>query len=66
MNKTVFLFQGDSITDGGRLKDPKRAWDLNHQMGHCYAYNIASFLGARFPKCNYEFINRGISGNFIS
>ena len=66
MKKTVILFQGDSITDGGRLKDPNRAWDLNHQMGHCYAYNIASFLGARYPERNYEFINRGISGNRVA
>ena len=66
MKKTVILFQGDSITDGGRLKDPNRAWDLNHQMGHCYAYNIASFLGARYPERYYEFINRGISGNRVA
>lgn len=66
MKKTVILFQGDSITDGGRLKDSNRAWDLNHQMGHCYAYNIASFLGARYPERCYEFINRGISGNRVA
>ena len=66
MKKTVILFQGDSITDGGRLKDPKREWDLNHQMGHCYAYNLASYLGARYPERNYEFINRGISGNRVA
>ena len=66
MKKTVILFQGDSITDGGRLKDPNKAWDLNHQMGHCYAYNIASYLGAHYPERYLEFINRGISGNRVS
>ena len=63
---TTILFQGDSITDGGRLKDPARAWDLNHQIGHCYVYNIASLLGARYPERHYEFINRGVSGNRVA
>ena len=27
------LFQGDSITDGGRGREP----DINHDMGHGYA-----------------------------
>jgi len=58
------LFQGDSITDGGRIKD--NTWDLNHQMGHGYASIINSYLGAKYPEKKPEFINRGISGNRIS
>lgn len=27
------LFQGDSITDGNRYKEPERRHDLNHQIG---------------------------------
>jgi lysophospholipase L1-like esterase len=58
----VFLFQGDSITDGnrGRNNDP------NHIMGHGYAFSIASRVGARFPAKGLTFYNRGISGNTIS
>src|SRR5215216_2996042 len=58
----VFLFQGDSITDGnrGRNNDP------NHIMGHGYAFSIASRVGADFPKKNLSFYNRGISGNKIT
>ena len=37
---STILFQGDSITHGGRGRD------LNHYMGHCYAYLIAARLGA--------------------
>ena len=58
------LFQGDSITDGGRIKN--NTWDLNHQMGHGYASIINSYLGTKYPEKNLEFVNRGISGNRIS
>lgn len=57
----VFLFQGDSITDGNR----GRTEDLNHIMGHGYAYAIASRIGADFPASNFQFINKGISGNSV-
>jgi len=58
----IFLFQGDSITDGnrGRNNDP------NHIMGHGYAFSIASRVGADFPEKHLSFYNRGISGNKIT
>jgi lysophospholipase L1-like esterase len=59
----VFLFQGDSITDGNRGRNLK---DLNHIMGHGYAFSIASRLGERFPEKNLTFHNRGISGNKVN
>lgn len=58
------LFQGDSITDGARYKDPAFEWDKNHQIGHSYAYIIAGKLGFEDPT-GYEFVNRGISGNSV-
>lgn len=64
MEGKVILFQGDSITDGNRLKDNE--WDLNHQMDHGYAYIVNSTLGARYPEKNLKFINKGISGNRVS
>jgi lysophospholipase L1-like esterase len=57
----VFLFQGDSITDGNRGRNT----DPNHIMGHGYAFSIASRLGADYPEKNLKFFNRGISGNKI-
>lgn len=57
------LFQGDSITDGNRYRDEEHRWDLNHQIGHSYAYIVSGTLGARYPQAKLEFINRGISGN---
>lgn len=60
-NGTVILFQGDSITDGNRGRDN----DLNHIMGHGYAFSIASRIGADYPEKRYVFYNRGISGNKI-
>ena len=58
----VFLFQGDSITDGNR----GRSADPNHIMGHGYAFSIASRIGADFAESKHSFYNRGISGNRVT
>ncbi|MBE6972581.1 MAG: lysophospholipase [Ruminococcaceae bacterium] len=53
--KTI-LFQGDSITDCGRDKsDPG-------SLGNGYAMLAAKLLEEKYPG-QFEFINRGISGN---
>ncbi len=57
----VFLFQGDSITDGNRGRNA----DPNHIMGHGYAFAVASRVGADFPNNGLTFYNRGISGNRV-
>lgn len=64
MSKKI-LFLGDSITDGNRYKSKEEAWDLNHQMGHSYAYVINALLGSIYPQKAFQFVNRGISGNRI-
>lgn len=52
------LFQGDSITDCGRNRD-----DF-YSLGCGYANLVKASLGFDFPN-EYEFINRGISGNRV-
>ena len=52
------LFQGDSITDCGRNRN-----DF-YGMGNGYANLVKASLGTDYPN-EYEFINRGISGNRI-
>lgn len=64
MGKTI-LFTGDSITDGNRYKDEKDRGDLNHQMGHSYAYVINALAGSRYPEAQLYFLNRGISGSRV-
>jgi lysophospholipase L1-like esterase len=59
--KSKILFQGDSITDGNRTRDN----DPNHFLGHGYAYIVSAKLGVDEPEKEYEFLNRGISGNRI-
>jgi len=59
----VILFQGDSITDGGRQRTGS---DYNHIMGQDYCYIIASQIGSQFPERNITFVNRGVGGNKIS
>lgn len=56
------LFQGDSITDGARGRND----DLNHILGHGYAYIIAGKLGYELAENRPLFLNRGISGNRVS
>lgn len=55
------LFQGDSITDGGR----GRNGDPNHVLGHSYAFLIAARYGASYPERHLVFFNRGVSGNKV-
>ncbi len=52
------LFQGDSITDALRERDNDR------HMGIGYPTLVSAALGYE-RRCDYEFINRGISGNRI-
>ena len=52
------LFQGDSITDVGRLRDN----DIN--VGRGYPLLVKAALGFEYPG-EHEFFNRGISGNRI-
>ena len=58
----TILFQGDSITDGGRGRNN----DPNHTMGHGYAFSIASRVGEAFAEKTNMFYNRGISGNKVT
>lgn len=57
------LFQGDSITDGNRYREPERRHDLNHQIGHSYAFIVSGMLGAEYPDAGLQFVNRGISAD---
>jgi lysophospholipase L1-like esterase len=59
----IILFQGDSITDGGRQREGS---DFNHIMGQDYGYIIAAQIGSQFPERNITFINRGDSGNKVT
>lgn len=54
----IVLFQGDSITDGGRLNDTEG-------LGFGYAKMAASMYHARHPESQVTFLNRGISGNTV-
>ncbi len=57
----LILFQGDSITHGGRgpTEDP------NHVLGHSYPFLIASEAAARHPSRGWRFVNRGVSGDRV-
>ena len=54
----LILFQGDSITDAGR------SLEREDMSGRGYATMVSGELGLRYPE-EYDFINRGISGNRI-
>jgi len=58
------LFQGDSITDGGR----NRGYYYPNQgagMGGGYVHHTVTHLLGKYPDRDYKFYNRGISGNKV-
>ncbi len=55
--KLKVLFQGDSITDGGRDRSNP------HSIGWGYALFATRYLRERHPEIEFEFFNLGISGN---
>ena len=59
----VILFQGDSITDGGRQRT---GMDYNHIMGQDYAYILAAQIGLESPQRELNFVNRGDGGDWVS
>ncbi|MFC0623444.1 SGNH/GDSL hydrolase family protein [Kribbella deserti] len=59
---SLVVFQGDSITHGGRGTTD----DPNHILGHSYPFLIASEAAARYPGQGWRFINRGVSGDKVS
>ena len=61
--ETTILFQGDSISDGARYKDPLARKDLNHQIGHTFIYTIASTFGYKYADKHIRFVNRACSGD---
>ena len=59
---SVVVFQGDSITDGGR---DRAVLDPNNEaaFGSSYATLLMRELRAAHPEVPWRFYNRGISGN---
>lgn len=58
-DNAVVLFQGDSITDCGRVRDNEDS------LGGGYANMTAAWFSALYPEKNVRFINKGISGNRV-
>ncbi|MCQ2385844.1 MAG: GDSL-type esterase/lipase family protein [Clostridia bacterium] len=57
-DRFTVLFDGDSITHGGRLL----SMDCNHILGHGYQNLISTKLGMAFMDKMPKFINKGVSG----
>ena len=60
------LFQGDSITDVDRVRNSEGFVELGFPQlyGNGYPLLVSARLGFECPK-EYEFVNRGISGNRV-
>jgi len=61
---TVVLFQGDSITDGGRDRSATEA-NVARALGAGYPLLVASAALAAHPDRALQFYNRGVSGNKV-
>ncbi|MEK6765325.1 MAG: GDSL-type esterase/lipase family protein [Planctomycetota bacterium] len=59
MKKTLILFQGDSITDCGRNRE-----DPNN-LGGGYVRLLTAMLPDKYPKHEFKYINRGVSGDKV-
>lgn len=57
------LFQGDSVTDWGRDRDPE--CETIENLGKGYPRIIKQVYDILFPDNKVNFVNRGISGNKI-
>ena len=55
----LILFQGDSITDCGRR------WDDPDNLGDGYVRLLTTILPDKYPKHEFRFINRGVSGDKV-
>ena len=64
MTNTTILFQGDSITDCGRAACGGAGFD-SKGLGPGYPGMIAARLACDRPGVEWDFINRGISGNRV-
>ncbi len=64
MSHCTVLFQGDSVTDCGRATCGGAGFD-NHELGPGYPGMIAARMMCDRPEIDWQFINRGISGNRI-
>jgi lysophospholipase L1-like esterase len=63
----VVLFQGDSITDAGRSREPAKMNTPNNHagLGNGYAWLAASELLVSHPEDGFKIFNRGISGHKV-
>ena len=64
MSKCTILFQGDSITDCGRMTCGGAGYN-NGGLGPGYPCLIAGRLLCDHPEVEWNIINRGISGNRV-
>lgn len=60
----IILFQGDSITDSGRLKTETGA-NQSRLLGNGYPFMASSDLLMQHPTKNLKIYNKGISGNKV-
>ena len=61
----VILFQGDSITDAGRTREPIFIPNTQPALGNGYAWLAASQLLVDRPDDKLTIFNRGVSGNKV-
>lgn len=65
-NHSKVLFQGDSITDWGRIGGALTEMIPDGgELGTGYVYRAAKIYELLFPQNDVTFINRGISGNRV-
>ncbi|MCS7228204.1 MAG: GDSL-type esterase/lipase family protein, partial [Endomicrobia bacterium] len=52
------IFQGDSITDAGRIR-------VGNNLGVGYVFIVTSWIKRYYPQIKIEIINKGVSGDTV-
>jgi lysophospholipase L1-like esterase len=60
----IILFQGDSITDSGRIKDDM-SFNNARSLGNGYPLISAASLLEKYASLNLKIYNKGVSGNKV-
>jgi len=60
----VILFQGDSITDSGRIREDM-SYNNSRVLGNGYPLLAAASLLEKYASLNLKIYNKGISGNKV-
>ena len=62
----LLMVTGGNSDGSAQPSSVRNHWDMNHIYGSGYMYLCASYYQSNYPEQEYQFFNRGISGNTLN